>query len=293
MADQNVQEVNGGVREMGTDEAGRFAIDVSAITGAITGTPAITRAYDEDSPGTDLKGTLFAAGDPSVSGAVITLPAFSPLTVRTMYRVFVAFNDGTNDRIVFLRVWVPSYDAAAQILTVPQLLEHIETDLSGSALQRLIDAADQDIVDGYGPHALSGARTETLVGGSASITLAVPALSFTSVTEHVGSPISATATVLDPTDYRTWWGGRALQRISTGVNARTTWGERVDVVYVPVSRDARRRAVAIELVRLALAQEGVKSMSAGDVSMTAHDYQSERGRLLMSLANTRSHMGIV
>ncbi len=125
------------------------------------------------------------------------------------------------------------------------------------------------------------------------------------MTEHLGSVpdaalddwagvvVEETATVLQAGDYRVRNGGRTLERIFTGPNARARWGTRVDVTYTPVSDQKRRDEVTIKLVSLSVEYEGVVERKIGDTT-TTHALRSsgqtagtifsdERDRLLESL----------
>ena len=166
----------------------------------------------------------------------------------------------------------------AALLTLAQIREHVETDLSNDALQRIIDSEDAEIVQRYG--ALS-TQTETLRGGSERLFLSRLAASITSIAEEVGE----TTTTLAADDYELWW-NQELDRDPDGTNGRSTWGERVTVVYVPQTMTAQRTAVLTQLVQLAVRYNGVQqeSVGSGDYSATSADYQRERERLLRKLA---------
>ena len=161
----------------------------------------------------------------------------------------------------------------AALLTLAQIREHVETDLSNDALQRLIDSEDAEIVQRYG--ALS-TQTETLRGGSERLFLSRLVSSITSISEEVGE----TTTTLAADDYELWW-HQELDR-----HGRSTWGERVTIVYVPQTMTAQRTAVLTQLVQLAVRYNGVEqeSVGSGDYSATSADYQRERERLLRKLA---------
>ena len=169
--------------------------------------------------------------------------------------------------------------ATATLLTPTELRDHIQTDLVDLALQRVLDAEESEIIRRYGAHA---SQTEMLTGGNARLGLSRQAASVTSVTE-VASEVT---TVLAADDYRLWY-GTSLERLMTGTNPRQYWGDRVTVVYVPTERNAQRTLALVNLCKLTLAYEGVKSQSIGqsDYSMTAMDYRQERERILRSLAS--------
>ena len=166
---------------------------------------------------------------------------------------------------------------ADEILSNAQLQEHVETDLSDNALQRINDAETAEIIRRFGDY---DTATELLPGGEVMLVLSQKAGSFTSVTETV----SDTDTALAADDYRLWYGAM-LERLDDGTNPRSTWGDRVSVVYVPEDKLPQRRLVLINLVKLAIEYRGLKSedIGAGDYRMTQLQYNEERENILRSL----------
>lgn len=164
------------------------------------------------------------------------------------------------------------------LLTPADVKAQIETDLATTAIQLLLDDADRDIVAKYGPH--TGDVTEMVEGGSARIFLTQVPSAITSVNETIDDA----TTLLDPLDYRIWY-GRVLERIATGPNGGTEWGDRVVVAYTPVDEAARRKRMELDLVRLAIQYDALKSSSDGDHSETDVDYEDERQRILGSLSS--------
>ena len=96
--------------------------------------------------------------------------------------------------------------------------------------------------------------------------------------------VNETTTTLAVDDYDLWW-NQALERDADGTNGRSTWGDRVTVVYVPQTTTPQRTLLLIQLVQLAVQYGGVQSDSvgSGDYSATYHDYQRERERLFRRL----------
>ena len=168
----------------------------------------------------------------------------------------------------------------ARIITVADLREHVEADLAESALQRLLDEADQLVVDRYGAH--GGASVEDdLEGSQPYVFLTYTSSSISVVTEYMSATSSK---VLSPTDYRVGHGGKSLLRLTTGGTPALQWGPRVTVAYVvAVAQNPRRRRVVIDLVRLALSYNALRSEGAGDYSSQSVNYEQERNRILKSL----------
>lgn len=161
------------------------------------------------------------------------------------------------------------------LLTVVQLREHVETDLVDSALQRLLDDADEAIVSKWGPHIGNLTEIHTGIVG-VNVHLHRQAKTIAEVKEVSGG----VATVLVATDFRQRFGGWTLERLPVG----TKWAEEVQVIYTPVSDVPQRTRMTIDLVRLANNYEGLRWERVGDHQAMALDYERERERLLDSLA---------
>ena len=169
------------------------------------------------------------------------------------------------------------------LLTVDELRGHIDTDLADDRLAELLDDADAEIVRRYGEH--TGTVTETLRtnGDDEYVYLPRRIASFVSVTETIRSLWGAEqTTTLAVGDY-TQTGLRSMRRRNDGTNPANTWGEIVEVAYVPVADLPRRLRVTVDLVRLAVAYTALASSSIGDSNTSSVDYARERERLLRVL----------
>ena len=169
----------------------------------------------------------------------------------------------------------------AGLLTKEEVQQHLgsnSTDID--ELQRLIDDADAEVVRRYGPHRIDGSLTDVLRGGSVRLFPSQAVEGITSVTETAWD----TVTVLSPDDYRTWYGGRMLERLSNGSHPRADWGERVELTYTPVDTDPQRRMAIIRLVQLGLQYSGLESTSIGPYSSKSLDYTREREAILKQLS---------
>lgn len=162
-------------------------------------------------------------------------------------------------------------------LTTGNVADHIEHDLSSSAITRLLDDAEEEIIARYGAHAT---QTDFLLGQSEYLFTKRPISSVTSITETSGT----TDTVLASNDYSVKTGGWRLKRLSNGTNPASRWSEEVTIVYVPVDDLDRRNVVGLQLIRLALQYSGLMGQSDGDHSEQAMgSYQAERERILSTL----------
>lgn len=172
------------------------------------------------------------------------------------------------------------------ILTVDELRKHVNSDLVDDALQRLLDAAEEAIVDRAGA---PGARTEIVGGGSRFISVARPISAVTSVTEAW----LETSTTLSADDYLIRSGDLLIERLNTGTNPRRTWYGDVTVVYTPVDDTETREAVQIDLVKLALAYsplltgQQIGSWSEQYAANSAWNNLEERESILSRLSHGR------
>lgn len=176
------------------------------------------------------------------------------------------------------------------IISAPKIREHLETDLGDAALSRLIEDAEAEINERYGP---IGLRTLMVRGGNRLIFLPGPAEETDIViTETLDGEDTVLTPIADPTpedgDFRFWYGGRMIERLDTGAHPGAYWGERVLIDYMPRDDSMRRQRVVVDLVKLALAFSGRQQETIGDLSMMSlTDYTKQRERLIASLDSNR------
>ncbi len=165
------------------------------------------------------------------------------------------------------------------LVDVATLRLHVQTDLDNTAVQRLLDDADELIVDRYGPH--TGPLTVELdVSGNLAFPLRRIA-AVTSITEYSDRG-DAVGVLLNALDYRLLNNGTVIERLATGPNAASGWGERLVIVHT-AGATARRTRVEIDLVRLAVTYEARRSERVGDFGSEHVEYERERNRILRSL----------
>lgn len=169
------------------------------------------------------------------------------------------------------------------LLTVAQLREHVRTDLTDAALQRLADAAERIISDRAGPLASQTEHFDAadLYDHGDTIFLSRTPGSITSVSERDGLDDDVENLSADDYEIR---GKRRLIRRGDGTNPRARWADHVTVVYVPVDDTDLRSEVQIELVRLMAENRGLSSETVGDWSGGYGDYQQQRERILSALS---------
>jgi hypothetical protein len=163
------------------------------------------------------------------------------------------------------------------LITITEFREHYETDLSDTALQRIIDSQEALMVRRFGPH-----ETQSQVFNPNYSKVLYPyrrISSIMSIVEKVGDE----ETTLETDDYDVIATGRRIDRLSTGTNPRTYWEGRVTVIYVPTGQADERKMVLIDLCKLTCEYNALKSENSGDYSMSQKEYKKERDELLSQL----------
>lgn len=168
------------------------------------------------------------------------------------------------------------------LLTIDELRDHFNTDLIDGALQRLVDDAEAEIDERHGE---LGTQTDTFKGDilATALFLSRKAQSISTVTEEIKSGGSYDATILASDDYQLRFEGRQIERLASGTNPRSTWGDIVTVVYVPKDETARRKRVTVDLVKLAAAYNALDSETTGDYASRSLRYTNERASLIAQL----------
>lgn len=163
------------------------------------------------------------------------------------------------------------------LLTLVQLKEHIPgLTLADAALTRLLDAAEQSILEVVGS---PGTVTELHQGGRATVFLTRRAASVTSITEN----LDGTHLVLVAGDYRIASDGHTVTRLATGDNPAPRWSGPVSVVLEAFDDAANRKRVQLALVRLDLGYSGFEGDNAPAFSRPPAYYEARRRESLDSL----------
>lgn len=179
------------------------------------------------------------------------------------------------------------------ILTVDEFRDFVETDLVDSALQVLLDSAEEAILAYAGPPL---EVTQLVDGGVARLAMTRPVASVSSITELYGG----TTTTLAADDYRIRADGLVIERLRTGTNPHGYWHGFVTLTYVPLADTATRQAVQVELVKIDLATQAgsgtLRSQTIGDFSESFgtdnRDPQQQRSAALARL-NPEPMMAVV
>lgn len=163
--------------------------------------------------------------------------------------------------------------------------ERIETDLSDSELQAMLDGIVAEIAERHG--ASSGAISIDKAGGIGLLLMARPidtgqAITITEYEPRISGDAAA-ETVLSSSDYRVLNAGKTLERLNGGTNSREVWAPLVRIAYTPIDASANREAVTIKLMQLDIQYRGLTAEKAGDWSANYPDAAAEREKLLASL----------
>lgn len=169
------------------------------------------------------------------------------------------------------------------LLTPAQFREHAPTSLSDAALQRLLDAAEFDIVADLGAVTTLEDRRR---GGGPYLFLSRRAATITSVVERYGDVLGLTDVTMDTTDYTLLPDGYTLRREWTGTHRNDVWADSVIVTYPVLDDTAVRQRGQIDLVKLEIAyQPGLTAQSIGDWAEQYRNvnYADERAQIFASL----------
>jgi len=179
-------------------------------------------------------------------------------------------------------------------MLLDRVKERIETDLSDSELQAMIDEVAAEIERRYGPNApitVHLGDDSTAAGDRRFLTLARPLDTGQAATAVEIAPPGAgqpsARTTLDAADWRVLHGGRTLERLIDGPNGRRFWAPLVELTYTPVSDASQRDEVAIQVVQLEIQARGLDSERAGDWQAAYPDLARTREALFAGLAPRR------
>jgi len=176
------------------------------------------------------------------------------------------------------------------LLTTSELETHLETDLPDAALQRVLDAAERKIIDVAGANPGTSITEQFTFPGfpSGQTRTLYPARKFASITSiDEREYFDETATTLSANDYETV-GGRRIVRLHEGDNSRLLWAPIVDVTYTPIDDSALRRAVQVDLCKIALNFSGYSNERIGDVNLSSPNLRDSVSAALQPLRGGRN-----
>jgi len=160
--------------------------------------------------------------------------------------------------------------------------------LDTDALQLLLDAAEEEIIERAGP-TIDGyvltSRTEQYIPRGDLLMLSERASSIVEVIEHAQLVVPTT---LVSDDYELTSSGYVLRRLRTGTNGAYRWFPLVSVEYIPYSDNATRSRVQSELVKLSISfSPGLASQTIGSwtesYASSGLPYDAQRAAILATL----------
>lgn len=159
----------------------------------------------------------------------------------------------------------------------------VETDLDDPTLQRILDAAVEDVNRRAGD---APSQTEIFrAWGAPEISLRRRALSITAVTEIPSR--HAAPVVLSPNDFRRS-GAYRLVRSLGGDNPASCWGFEVKVEYLPELDSALRDRATLDLIQTDVEFRPFDSERVGDWEGSQDDYEDRREAVLSQIREGRS-----
>lgn len=163
--------------------------------------------------------------------------------------------------------------------------EHFETDLSDDALNRIIAAENAEIVTRYGDNSALTEQYNFMVNGHRTPVNRVWTKqkigAITSVKEGPTLKPEDLTTLTEGTDYLVINEDRAIERQDRCFDTR------VEVVYTPLSDEARRDMVTIDLCKLTIQFNALDEEEVGDWDGNYLEYQKERESILSTLSAGR------
>ncbi len=174
---------------------------------------------------------------------------------------------------------------ASTLITVGQLMEHVETDLSDDALERLVDSADAEIIRAYGPH--DGEQSALVAGRGYRIWLPRPADSISEIVEWGGWETPGDADTVSADKYALEHGGRTIFRTDAPFMTN------VQITYTPIADNPRRTQALIDLVKLEIQYRGLNTERVGSYSVTYMDHGKERQNILARLRQNYAGAGLL
>ena len=174
---------------------------------------------------------------------------------------------------------------ASTLITVGQLMEHVETDLSESALERLIDSADAEIIRAFGPH--DGEQSALVAGRGYRIWLPRPADSISEIVEWGGWETPGDADPVSADKYHLEHGGRTIWRTDAPFMTN------VQITYTPIADNPRRIMALIDLVKVELEYSSLESEQVGSYQVATRERAAERSAILESLRQNYGGAGLL
>ncbi len=167
------------------------------------------------------------------------------------------------------------------LLTIEQVRDQVQTDLTDAALGKVYDAELRRIVKEVGAEK---AVVETKRGlGLVELFTRRPIATINSIKERTEQNSDQVTLAAD--DFRIV-GNRQIIRLSTGTNSATFWGIEAVIDYDPVDNIDLRNSTLIELIRIAMDISLKQSEKDGDYSAAYRSPKRAREEALAGLNDT-------
>lgn len=168
-------------------------------------------------------------------------------------------------------------------VTIDDVRARVETDLDDDTVQRILDAAVEDL----SRHAGSPTSDVETVRSVGRRVLSLPRRhsAITKIEER--RTLDSDAVELSTDDWRAT-GDYELFRLANGTNPALTWGREVVVTYTPaVDADLRDRVV-LDLCQMDIEFRALKSERSGDYTADYGDYEQRRCAVIGQVREGRS-----
>ena len=167
--------------------------------------------------------------------------------------------------------------------TAAEVKAQVKTSYTDATINALVAEIDKQLTEHVGPRSGVGYKLDMAPELATVLALPRPAATITTVVEYTDATSDPTKTTLAANDYELNATADELRRLSSGTNARATWGWHVELTYDAVDDEVRRNQVLIQLCRLEINYRSSTAESVGDFSRSLADYERERTRLLRRL----------
>jgi len=161
------------------------------------------------------------------------------------------------------------------LITIRELRAQVQSGLDDTTLGAILAREEAIMVQHCGPHYSSDVKiTTVLPGRTKNLYLPRRISSVYRVTEDGMVLSNANG------DFRIWPDEGRLERLPEG----SFWGALITTLWIPINDTELRKAVLIDLVRLALERTAMRGENiAGEYSFTAPDWELARAQLLRQL----------
>lgn len=169
-------------------------------------------------------------------------------------------------------------------MTISDVRARVETDLDDDTVQRILDAAVEDM----NRHAGSPTADTEVYRGSCSRILSLLRRSTAVASVKERRTLTSEQVTLHTSDWRKS-GGYELVRLGNGQNPASTWGAEVEIAYTPEVDAELRDRVILDLCQMDIEFRALQvEVTGGDHTANYGDYADRRRALLAQVREGRS-----